>query len=206
MLLIDVHCCHLYRHLYCRLFYLHLLYHHLLYRYLNNTNNQSTRPSLDLRFLRLRGAGVSGLRHLVHFVESDMEFCRSVLEEYKSFPFCVAGLNVSHCLFYHLQLYDRKSVPPYGSLQASSNTFRIKEGEDRIDLVYFIEMIEKQGIDKTLSRLYSVAFRAVIENWYEMRANSQNSSELDVLMFNSKVLPNGWKATELLLLEENVFI
>jgi len=135
-----------------------------------------------------------------------MEFCRSVLEEYKSFPFCVAGLNVSHCLFYHLQLYDRKSVPPYGSLQASSNTFRIKEGEDRIDLVYFIEMIEKQGIDKTLSRLYSVAFRAVIENWYEMRANSQNSSELDVSMFNGKVLPNGWKATELLLLEENVFI
>ena len=88
---------------------------------------QQKNPSSDLR-----GAGVKGLQQLIHFVEREGEYCRSVLVETPLFPFCVAGLNISHCLSYHLQLYDQLSVPPYSSLSATASLFTISEGQGEL--------------------------------------------------------------------------
>ena len=79
-------------------------------------------------------------------------------------------------------------------------------GVDRIDLVAFMDMLEHSDEKKTMQKLYSCAFRGVIEGWYKLRSNSIEPAELDVMKFNSVVLPCGWKAVESLLLEENVFI
>ena len=157
---------------------------------------QQKDPSSDLR-----GSQLSGLRHLINFVQTDPDYCKSVLLEFPLFPFCVAGLNVSHCLFYHLLLYEKAAVPPYGQLSSTNSRFIIKKGGDRPDLIRFVTMLDTLGSDQTMQRLYNCAFRAVIDAWYTLRAGSTKSSDLDLLKFNSQVLPDGWKQVELSLLE-----
>jgi hypothetical protein len=161
---------------------------------------QQSNPSSDLR-----GAGIVGLKHLINFVRCNVDFSRSVLQKYPNFPFCVAGLNASHCLFYHLQLYrGRTAVPPYGgSLQNTTTFFAIGEGEDRRDLVCFLLMIDRIGYTKSMQKMYSCAFYAIIEGWQKM-ADSDSASVLDLLRFNSVVLPCGWKAAESLLLNDRM--
>jgi hypothetical protein len=157
---------------------------------------QQKDPSSDLR-----AAGVSGLRHLVNFVENESDFCKSVLIDYPLFPLCVAGLNVSHCLFYHLKLYNKASVPPYGSLSASSTRFLIGNDEDRIDLVSFASRLEASGSDRIMQHLYTIAFKAVIKEYGQLILTE--SSDSLVLKFNSEILPHGWLAVETMLVNGN---
>lgn len=66
---------------------------------------QGVNPGTDFR-----GAGITGLHHLLYLVTRQTEDFRRIRSGAVDYPFAISALNITYFLIYYFQLNERKEV------------------------------------------------------------------------------------------------